>query len=244
VQEATNEKRIGTEAGATATVVAGYIRVSSRSQDYAYQRHEIERAARARGELVTLWFADVASGSSMQRPNLLRLRAAMSAGKIHRLWVWRLDRLTRSGIVDTLSCIDEMRRWGCEIASVADGFALDGPAAEVILAVLAWAAQLERIKIRENQDAARARMAAEGRQWGHPPLPAEVGERARALGAEGKSVRQIARELRISKTSAWKFLQGAEAGIVFHQNQPETGDLTARPPQKTSRSANRRELSF
>jgi len=240
VPEAKNEQRIGTgKAVAVATAVAGYIRVSSRSQDYAYQRLAIERAARARGEAVSLWFADVASGSSMQRPQLLKLRAAQLAGKIHRLWVWRLDRLTRSGIVDTLCCIDEMRRWGCEISSVADGFAIDGPAAEVILAVLAWAAQMERIKIRENQDAARARMAAEGRQWGHPPLGAELRERVLELGGEGKSVRQIARELRISKTSAWNLLRREKAGIVLHQNDPKPGETTDRPQHKKGLPENR-----
>jgi hypothetical protein len=39
--------------------------------------------------------------------------------------------------------------------SVSDGFALDGPAAEVILAVIAWAAKMERLAIAEHIRAAR-----------------------------------------------------------------------------------------
>jgi DNA invertase Pin-like site-specific DNA recombinase len=189
------------------TVVAAYVRVSSRSQDYAYQRLAIERAARARGEVVNLWFADVASGRTMERPQLRKLREAIRAGRVHRCWVWRLDRLTRSGIVDTLSCVNEMKRHHCECASVADGFALDGPAAEMVLSVLAWAAQLEREKIRENQLAARSRMAAEGKPWGRPRVvtPAHI-ERIQAMARLGLKPKRIATELHLSRSSVWRVL--------------------------------------
>lgn len=55
---------------------------------------------------------------------------------------------------------------GCELASVADGFGLDGPAAEVGLAVMAWAAKMERLAINERISAARERVEAERRRVG------------------------------------------------------------------------------
>ena len=187
--------------GGLPTVRAAYIRVSSRSQDYAYQRHAIEKACKSRNVLIHRWFADVASGRNMQRPQLRALREQIRKGVVGEVWVWRLDRLTRSGIVDTLSAITEMRRFGCECVSVADGFALEGPAAELVLAVLAWAAQMEREKIRENQLAARARMRSEGRPWGRPPLPPDLRDQARELRSiERLSEREIARRLKKSKT--------------------------------------------
>lgn len=189
------------------SVVAGYIRVSSRSQDYAYQRHAIEVAARARGELVQQWFGDVATGSKMERPQLIKLRDAIRAGKIQRLWVWRLDRLTRSGIVDTLSCIGEIQRAGCSVSSVADGFPLEGPAGELFMAMVAWAAQQEREKLRENQLAARQRMEARGLNWGHPPIPPDRADRVLALADSGLSVRQIARQVSLGKTTVWKIIR-------------------------------------
>lgn len=188
-------------------MVAAYIRVSSRSQDYETQRLAIERACRARGDVVHRWYADVASGRSMDRRNLLQLREQIHAGNVARLWVWRLDRLTRSGILDTLAAVHDCRRHGCELVSVADGFALDGPAADVVLAVLAWAAQMEREKIRENQASARARMVAEGRSWGRPRLPAAKRDEIRALSAAGRSLQQIARASKVSKTTAWNVLR-------------------------------------
>lgn len=181
-------------------VVAAYVRVSSRSQDAAYQRAAIERAAHARGEEVAIWFSDTASGKTMDRPELSAALAAIRAGMVRRLWVWRVDRLTRSGIVDTLTVLQEVRRHGCECASVADGFALDGPAADVILSVLAWAAQMEREKIAENQAAARARLEAVGRTWGRPVVgvtPEQIAAVV-ALKAQGRTQVSIASILKLS----------------------------------------------
>jgi DNA invertase Pin-like site-specific DNA recombinase len=201
------------EVGAGAPAVAAYIRVSSPSQDYAYQRLAIEAAARGRGEAVGRWYADVASGKSMERPELRRLRADLARGGISRLWVWRLDRLSRSGIADTLNCVNEIRSAGVTLASVADGFALEGSAGDLVLAVLAWAAQHEREKIRENQEAARARLALLGRGWGRPSHSAETIAQVERLLEAGNTPGEIARGLQISKTSIGRIARSKTRGI-------------------------------
>ncbi|HSE01057.1 MAG TPA: recombinase family protein [Burkholderiales bacterium] len=181
--------------------VVGYIRVSSAGQDYAYQRTAIEAAARARGERVHEWFGDVASGSTLERPELGRLRAALDVRRVRTVWVWRLDRLTRSGIADTLASVEHVRRSGAELVSVADRVALDGgPTGELVLAVLAWCAQMELAKIHENQDAARARMRQQGRTWGRPALPSPLKDAVAAAKSQGMSCREIARQLKVSKS--------------------------------------------
>jgi DNA invertase Pin-like site-specific DNA recombinase len=181
--------------------VAGYIRVSTASQDHAYQRSAIEAAARARGERVDEWFADVASGGTLERPEFRRLQTALDARRLRRVWVWRLDRLTRTGIADTLECVDHVRRSGAELVSVADQIALDtGPVADLVLSVLAWCAQIERTKIAENQAAARARMALEGRPWGRPPLPPDTRAAVLRVASHGFSRREIAKLLDVSKS--------------------------------------------
>lgn len=182
--------------------VVGYIRVSSSSQDYAYQRSAIDVAARARSERVGEWFGDVASGRTLERPELARLRAALDARRVRQVWVWRLDRLTRSGIADTLASVEHVRRSGAELVSVADRVALDGgPTGELVMAVLAWCAQMELTKIRENQAAARARMLESGRNWGRPPVFDEKLRDAVFAGkADGLSCRDIATQLDVSKS--------------------------------------------
>jgi DNA invertase Pin-like site-specific DNA recombinase len=193
--------------------VIAYVRVSSRSQDADYQRGAIERAARSRGEAVDEWYSDVASGRSMDRPDLSRALEAIATGGVQRLWVWRIDRLTRSGIVDTLTVLQTIRGHGCECSSVADGFALDGPAADVILAVLAWAAPMEREKIAENQAAARLRMEEQGRAWGRPVVATpELIDHAIHLRGKGWTHREIALALNISRS---------HAGRIIRENEPQ-----------------------
>lgn len=190
--------KVGSELGAP--VVAAYIRVSTASQDHASQRHAIELAARARGDAVDRWFADVATGGTMDRPQMVRLRAELASGAISRIWVWKLDRISRSGMVDTLTFVDEVRRAGAQLISVSESFPLDGPLAPMVIAALAFAAQLQREQTRENQLAARARLEASGRTWGRPPLPPHKRDAVASLVSQGKSIREIARELQLSKT--------------------------------------------
>lgn len=193
--------------------VAAYIRVSSASQDHASQRHAIELAARARGEAIDRWFADTTTGAVMERPQLARLWRALETREVSRVWVWRLDRLSRAGALPTLEAVQRVRAAGATLASVADPFTLEGPAAEVILVLVAWCNEQERLKIRENQAAARARLEEQGRNWGRPRLPAHKRDAAALLASQGKSIREIARELQISKTKVGEIVRAQKRGF-------------------------------
>lgn len=191
---------------------AAYLRVSTRQQDWKLQRREIERAALARGDKIPkrLWFEEKASGRSIDRSALKKLRAAVRAGLVRRLYVWRVDRLTRSGIRDTFDLVEEFRRGGAELVTVADGFDLSGPAADVVLAVMAWAAQMERNAIGERIRAARARVEAEGGRWGRPrngELDPKTLRRARQL-RDTHSLRELAAALRVPRSTLADALAG------------------------------------
>lgn len=148
---------------------AAYVRVSSRGQDEALQRDAIARAAAARGETLDLWFSEVRSGKVMLRPELDAIRNLARRGELGRLWVFKLDRLTRRGAVDLLAVVHELRRYGCEVTSVADKFDLSGPMGDVVLAVYGAVAEFELECQRERRDAARAAAEARGSRWGRPP---------------------------------------------------------------------------
>lgn len=181
---------------------SAYVRVSSKAQDLAMQRAAIERAAAARGDKVTTWYSEKRSGKVLVRPELDRLRADARAGFVRRLYVFRLDRLTRSGIRDTFDVIDDFRRHGVQLLTVSDGFDLDGPAAEVVLAVMAWAAKMERLAINERISAARERLREQGRAWGRPSrVSPEQREKIVTLRREGRSIRAIAMALKLPKST-------------------------------------------
>jgi DNA invertase Pin-like site-specific DNA recombinase len=186
-----------------------YVRVSSRAQDDATQRSAIEHAAAARGDTLRDWRAEKKSARTMAREELQRLLTDVRAGRLRgrRLYVFRLDQLTRSGIADTLATLDELRANGVEVVSVADGFDLSGPQAEVIVAVMAWAAKMERLAIGERIAAARERLEAEGGRWGRPcRMTSEEVARAATMHANGQSLRTIARTIRVPRSTVARAL--------------------------------------
>jgi DNA invertase Pin-like site-specific DNA recombinase len=185
-----------------------YVRVSSKAQDYKTQRAAIERAADARGDRIVRWYSEKLSGRTLARAELERLRQAARAGEVRAVYVFKLDRLTRSGIRDTLEVVEELRTAGAGLVTVADGFTLDGPAADVILAVMAWAAKMERLATAERIAAARQRVEAEGGRWGRPRvMDKAVVKQAVALRKTGLSVRDVAEQLGQSKSAVDRALR-------------------------------------
>ena len=186
---------------------AAYVRVSSRAQTLEMQRAAIVRAATARGDKIATWYAEKQSARTLARPELARLRADARAGVVGRLYVFRLDRLARSGIRDTFEVVEDLRAAGVELVTIADGFDLSGPAAEVVLAVMAWAAKMERLAINERIAAARLRLEAEGRPWGRPP---RIDEACRTAilrrRTAGESIRDIAQAVRIPRATVGRVL--------------------------------------
>ena len=191
------------------SAVAAYIRVSSRSQDFPTQKAAIARAAEARGDAIGAWYSEKASGRSLERPVLSDLRKRVQAGEVRKLYIFRIDRLTRSGIRDTLAVVEELRHCHCELVTVADGFQVDGPMSDIVLAVMAWAAQMERLAIGERIAAARKRVEAQGGRWGRPRrVHRKDRERIAELRAEGHSIRAIAMRLKIPRSTIMDHLGG------------------------------------
>lgn len=183
-----------------------YLRVSSKAQDVKTQRHAIERAAAARGDTI-VEYEEKKSAKTMKRPELERLLADVRAGKVRRCYVFKYDRVCRTGVRDLLNVVEEFRQHGCELIAVADVVDLAGPAAEMILAALAFAAKLERAAINDRISAARERVEAEGGKWGRPRRVVDI-VAARRMKAEGKSVRAIAVALKTPRATVARALAG------------------------------------
>ena len=189
--------------------VAAYLRVSSRSQNARTQQDAIRLACLARGgPIITQWYFEALSGKTRDRPELKALLEDARQGKFTVLWVFRLDRLTRSGIRDTLNLLEELRACGCQVISVADGFALDGPMADVILSVIAWAAQMERAATADRIAASRVRVEASGRTWGRPNRQLSLEQRTsiEQLAENKVPLRMIAQTVHVPKSTIQRFL--------------------------------------
>lgn len=184
-------------------MVIAYLRVSSRSQSVETQREAIKRVAKARGEQVDRWLEEKRSAKALtDRPALEGLRDLIRQGGASVLYVYRIDRLARSGIRDTFALLEEFRGRGVKIVTVADGFTMEGPGADVVLAVLAWAAQMERLAIGERIADAHKRVKAQGLPWGRPKrVDQKTKELIWAALEAGRSIRKIAIAYKIPRST-------------------------------------------
>jgi DNA invertase Pin-like site-specific DNA recombinase len=189
--------------------IAAYIRVSSKGQDYDTQRDAITR----KGVEIAAWYAEKASAKTTQRAELQRLLADVRAGIISEVWIFRLDRLTRSGVADTFAVISELRKSGCTLHSVSDGLTIkpgEDVTSDVLTFAFGLAAKLEYTARNERVAAARARMEAKGEAWGRPSrvTPAQR-ETAQRMAQDGRSVREIAAALGVPRSTVGRVLKAS-----------------------------------
>lgn len=181
--------------------VAAYIRVSSKGQDYETQRDAIER----KGVKVERWYREKASAKTTQRPVLQEVLTDARAGVFSELWLFKLDRLTRSGVTDTYRVVGELRAAGVTLHLVADGVTIkpgEDIVSDVFVFALGMGAKIEHQARNERIAAARTRMAAAGEPWGRPPRMTGA-ERATAerMRGEGRTVREISAALGVPKST-------------------------------------------
>jgi DNA invertase Pin-like site-specific DNA recombinase len=189
-------------------VHAAYARVSTPEQGFELQRASVERRASNEGVSEIAWYSETRSGRSWVRPELERLLEAVRQGRHSRVYVWRLDRLTRRGPHDTLNVVQALRSSGVELISVSVGFDFWGAVGELLVSMLGFAARLEMDAQIDRQQAARARIEAEGGKWGRPPkMPPETAEKIRALRAEGRSIRSISMAVKVPRSSVFDTLK-------------------------------------
>ena len=203
------------------TTASAYVRVSSRAQDHATQRAAIESAAAARGDTIDAWFSETRSAKTTTRAELQRLRDAARMGTLagsKTVYVFKLDRLVRSGVADTFAVVDELRRAGVTLIAVADNLKIvpdkEDVTSEVLIFALGLAARLERTAINDRVAAARDRIEAEGGRWGRPSrVDRATREQAAKLQASGKTIREIARTLKVPRSTIGRALSQKGAPV-------------------------------
>jgi DNA invertase Pin-like site-specific DNA recombinase len=193
--------------------VRAYVRVSGRSQDYPLQLDAIERCASARGDTIARWYKEKRNAKTTERAELAAMQQDARRGEIRRLYVFRLDRLARSGIRDMFEVVEGLRDHGCELVTVADAFQVDGPASKLVLAVLAFCAEFEQAAINERISRTRERYAREGKPWGKAPrMTSELIAKAHELRKQKKSIREISIALKVPRSIVGRALAGTTVG--------------------------------
>jgi len=142
-----------------------YCRVSTKGQADAgtsltTQIEACRQYAAQHGYTVVAEEAEDASGATLDRPGLDRLRDLAAQGHINALVIYALDRLSRDD-TNTLVVVKELRGADVQLECVTQQFE-DTPTGRFLLSILAAAAQLERATILERTRRGRERRVKEG----------------------------------------------------------------------------------
>lgn len=189
-------------------VTAVYIRVSTVGQNEAGQRREIKRWLQGNGIDAdsVRWYVDKETGDTLARPAFAELQAAVFAGEVGSVIVWKLDRLSRS-LRDGINTLADWCEKGLRVVSVTQQLDFTGPQGKLIAALLFGIAEMEQATRRERQragiDAAKERGVYTGRKSG---TTKGKPDRAKKLLAKGLNHTEIATALGISRRTVIRYL--------------------------------------
>lgn len=195
-----------------------YCRVSTADQSCARQERDLTAFAARCGYEVVGVFMETGSGVKLDRVERRKVMALAQARQIDVVLVTELSRWGRS-TMDLLGTLRELEsRRVSVIAMNGMAFDLATPHGRMIATVLAGIAEFEREliqeRIRSGIAAAKARGKRLGRQTGDRPKSDRHAAKVMALVAEGRSYRQIAREVGLSKNTVMGIVRRAQGGAA------------------------------
>lgn len=182
------------------TRTAIYARVSTDDKGQDATNQLLKMPAPTTPELL---FVDYATGKNGDRAQYQRMLLAAENKQFDELIFWSLDRLTREGISATFKTLEKLKALNIRTRSIQEPWLdSDSPVNDIVIAVLAWAAKMERIRLTERTKAGMARVKAtgskSGRPIGRPVKSNELRIQCAALKSQGYSIRSVAKSLNVS----------------------------------------------
>jgi len=186
-------------------MIAIYARVSTQDQSTESQLLDLRQYATSRGWCVFKEYTDNGvSGSTDNRPALNELMDDAKKRKFGVVLVWRFDRFARS-TKHLILALEEFRNLGVDFVSYQENIDTSSPLGSAIFTIISAVAQLERDIIAERVKAGLRRAKENGKKLGRPRAEVSKGEIYR-LHSHGLSLRQIATQLNISKSTVARYL--------------------------------------
>ena len=179
-----------------------YARVSTFDQEPENQLAELRQYVTARSWTGVEYVDRGVSGAKDRRPALDRLLVDAKRRQFDVLVCWRLDRLGRN-LRHLVTLLDELHVIGVSFVSLGEGIDCTTPAGRLQLHVLAALAEFERARIAERVQAGLARARRQGKRLGRPE---KIVSEAVLRPVRGLSVREAARRLGVSPTTAHRWL--------------------------------------
>lgn len=153
-----------------------YLRVSTEAQTEKYgldmQKQKILEYCEKNGVVIDKWYIDGGySGSKLDRPEIQKLLSDAKNGKIERVFVYKLDRLSRD-TVDTLNLLNKtLPEYGIQLVSMTEEIRTENPMDKVMVTMNAAMNQYEREVIRMRMSAGMVERVKKGLWMGGGRIP-------------------------------------------------------------------------
>ncbi len=197
-------------------MIYGYCRVSTAHQNEENQHFAIENFAKANNLHIDTWVEEkISSSKKLKERQLGRLLNNLKGGDI--LITTEISRLGRS-LLEVMNILQMCLEKECQIWTLKENFRLGADIQSKVLAfAFGLSAELSKSLLQERVKESLARLKASGKKLGRP-----VGARSRALKlsknrnkiskllAKGVSKNQIAKIMKVSKGTLYKFLENKE----------------------------------
>ena len=189
--------------------IAIYSRISTDKQDNGNQLTQLRAFASTQDWKIKREYVDVASGKSGDREQFKALFTAASRREFELVLFWSLDRFSREGVYETLTYLQTLTQYGVGYRSFTEQY-LDscGMFRDAVISILAVIAKQERVRLSERTLAGLARARAQGRVGGRPRVPCDH-RKVLKLHAAGCSLGEIAKSLKLTKTTVYRIVAGA-----------------------------------
>lgn len=182
-----------------------YARVSTQDQQtLPMQLSAMRDYAKHRGWTVSLEAREVGSGAKT-RPKREEILKAARRRALDAIVVWRLDRWGRS-LIDLIGTLQELDSLGIGFVSLSEALDMTTPSGRALAGMLAVFAEFERDILRDRVRAGIAAARKAGKPHGRPPTVRQHLPQIRTLFAKGISKREIAKRLRVGRTSVRRLL--------------------------------------
>lgn len=185
--------------------VAIYGRVSTKEQDPESQLLDLRKYVNLRNWEVYQEYVDHGiSGMEKSRPGLDRLMKDVRKRKFDVLLVWKFDRFARS-TKHLVTALEELEGLGIDFCSYQDSIDTSTNHGKLVFTIMGAIAEFERSLIRERVLAGIRRAKENGIRLGRPPLEVDL-DKMKELVLNGNSIREIAKQMGISKSLVHKTL--------------------------------------
>jgi len=131
---------------------AFYCRVSTEEQNADRQISQLKTMQKLQNYMLFKIYIDKMSGGSANRPDFQQMLKDARLRKFEILCVTSLDRFSREGIVNTLTYLKRLKKYGVALKSVRESWCdtTDEGLGEILISIVAWLSKHERERISDN----------------------------------------------------------------------------------------------